>query len=310
MSMITEANTATREYIFPALVNNIWKEVKLLDKLTKKEKRVEGGTRMRTNLEYGTGASGGAYAKTDTLTITPAEISGGAEFPWAHYWAGNSIYIIDELENKGKVQVIDLLVAKMKNIQNTIRDLVETDLFVAQTGNKILSFVDMIEYGTTPIYGGIDRTTLNTWWRGNVTAVNGVLTYAAMETMYNTCSEIPKAPPTLIVTTKALFEYYWKLHLDKVGWLDQNKILETGVVPFGSAEIIYSPKCPTGKMYFINTDHAFLTPHPSDNFAWTGWEDVTAATGQRRLDGRTFWTGNLISDMPASCGVLTGLTTA
>jgi len=292
------------------LVNNIWKENKLLDKLTSKAKKVEGGTQMRVNLEYGTGATAGAYAKTDTLTITPASVIGGAEFPWAYYWAGNSIYILDELMNKGKEQVIDLLVAKMKNIQNTLRLYVETDLFTAQTGNHMLSLVDAIEYGTTPIYGGIDRSTSNTWWRGNVTAVNGVLTYATMETMYNTCTEIPRTPPTLIVTTKALFEYYWNLHLNKVGWLNQNVELEAGVVPFGKAEVMYSPLCPTGKMYFLNLDHIFLTPHPDDNFQWTGWQDVTAATGQRRLDGRVFWTGNLISDMPVSCGVLTGLTTA
>lgn len=308
MAMIAELNAATNVYIMPALINNIWKEFVVLDELTKKAKSVPGGTKMQVNLEYGTGASGGAYAKTDTLTITPSPILGAAQFDWSHYWAGNSIYIIDELQNKGKSQVIDLLVAKMKNIQNKIRDNIETDLFVAQTGNKLLSFVDCIDNATSD-YGGIVRTT-DTWFKANVETGCGALTYLKMESMYNTCAEIPKAPPTLIITTKLLFESYWKLHLDKVGWLNQNANLETAVVPFGKAKLTYSSKCPLGKMYFINTDHLFLTPHPQDNFVFSGWEDVTAATGQRRLDGRVFWTGNLISDMPVSCGVLTGLTAA
>ena len=311
MAMIDELNTATRKYIMPALVNQVWKETVLLDRLTRKERTVDGGTKLRVNLEYGTGASGGSYSKTDVLNITPTKIMGAAEFDWAHYWAGNAIYKLDDLENKGKSQIVNLLVAKMKNIQHQIREDVETDLFAAQTGTKVLSLVDAIKYATTPTYGGIDRSVAGyEWFRGNVTAVGGILTYSVMESMYNTCKEIPHKPPDLIVTTKALFEYYWKLKLDKVGWLNQDANVVSDVVPFGTAELTYSPHCAAGDMWFLNTDHIFLAPNPDDNFEFSGWESVLAATGQRRLDGRVFWTGNLASDMPIANGVLTGLTTS
>jgi len=312
MAIIAELNAATNVYIMPALINNIWKDNNVLERLVKKQKRVDGGTAIRVNLEYGTGASGGSYAKTDVLTIAPSTILGGAEFDWAHYWAGNSIYIIDELQNKGKSQIIDLLVAKMKNVQNTIRYDIETDIFAAAThgvSNKIWSLVDAVKVATTVTYGGLSRAAGSyPWFGGTTTNVGAALSYDKMETMYNTCSEIPKEPPTLIVTTKNIYEDYWKLALDKIGFLGHPESLGANVLPFGSAEVIYNPHVTAGEMWFLNLNHIFLVSHPDDNFVFSGWEDVTASTGQRRLDGRVYWTGGLISDMPISCGVLTGIT--
>jgi len=314
ITAVSELNTATNVYIMPALINNIWKDNNVLERLVKKQKRVDGGTKLRVNLEYGTGASGGSYAKTDVLAITPSEILGAAEFDWSHYWAGNSIYIIDELQNKGKSQVIDLLVAKMKNIQNTIRLKIETDLFVATThgvSNKIWSLRDAIDKTVTATYGGFDRSAVGaTWFAGTVTSRTAALEYSFMESMYNTCTEIPKESPQLIVTTKILYEAYWKLALDMTGFLGRPEAIGANVLPFGKAEVIYNPNVVAGQMWFLNLNHIFLTPHPDDNFVFSGWEDVTASTGQRRLDGRVFWTGGLISDMPISCGLITGLTNA
>jgi len=306
--IITDFNIATRDYFMPALVNQIWKTNTLLDILVSKQKSIGTGRQIVVDLEYGDSMSGGAYTKTDKLDIVPTEALGEATFDWAHYWAGNSIWKFDELQNAGKEQRLDLLKIKVKSMGNKIRRDIAQDLFTTEAAHVSghISSINQAVVEQANVYGGIPRAS-NPWWVPGINATGGALTLAMIEQGLVESSLLSGEPADLIVMSKKLFNYYWKLCTDKTVWNDKSKDPGLEAPPFGKARVIWDANVPDdagvaganhSTMYFLNTDHIFMYSHPQDSFTFSGWTDMTNIEGQRRLDGRIFWTGNLMTDLP------------
>lgn len=306
--IITDLNIATRDYFMPALVNQIWKKNTLLDILVSKQKSIGTGRQIVVDLEYGDSMSGGAYGKTDKLDIVPTESLGEAAFDWAHYWAGNSIWKFDELQNKSKEQRLDILKIKTKAMGNKIRRDIANDLFVTEAAHVAghINSVNQAVVEQANVYGGIPRAS-NAWWVPGTNATGGPLTLFMLENGLVESALLTGEPADLIVMSKKLFNYYWKLCTDKTVWNDKSKDPGLEAPPFGKARVIWDAMVPDdagavganhSTLYFLNTDHIFLYSHPQDSFTFSGWTDMTNIEGQRRLDARIFWTGNLMTDLP------------
>jgi hypothetical protein len=315
--IIEDLNIATRDYFMPALINQIWKKNTLLDILTSKQKSIGTGRQIIVDLEYGDSLSGGAYTKTDHLDITPTESLGQAAFDWSHYWAGNSIWKFDELQNAGKEQRLDLLKIKMKAMENKIRRDIARDLFVTEAAHVSghLTSIQQAIVEQSNVYGGIPRAS-NSWWITGINSTGGALTFDMMERALVESSLITGEPADLIVMNKHLFNYYWKLCTDKVVWNDTKHDPGLEAPKFGNARVIWDENVPSDNgaaganhsyMYFINTSHLFMYSHPQDSFKFSDWTDMTNIEGQRRLDGRIFWTGNVLCDLPQAHYVCSGV---
>lgn len=307
--IISDLNLATNDYFLPALVDQIWKKNTLLDILVAKQKKIGTGRKIVLDLEYGDSMSGGAYNKTDKLDIVPTEMLGQAEFNWAHYWAGNSIWKFDELQNAGKEQRLDILKVKMQAMEKKLRRDIARDLFVTEAAHvdgHIVSVQQAVgEVANT--YGGIPRSA-NSWWVPNVySSTAKPLTFDLLEQALVESALLTGEPADLIVMSKYAFNYYWTLCNNKVVWNDKSKDPGLEAPPFGKARVIWDENVPSdggaaganhSNMYLLNTSHIFMYSHPKDSFTFSGWTDMTNIEGQRRLDGRIFWTGNLMTDLP------------
>jgi hypothetical protein len=303
--VISDFNIMTRDYFMPALVNQIWKKNVLLDILVSKQKKIGTGRKIIVDLEYGDSMSGGPYTKTDKLDIVPTESLGEAEFDWAHYWAGNSIWKFDELQNAGKEQRISLVKTKLKAMENKIRRDIAKELFVESHVADHLNSIHEV-FLQTGIYGGINRAN-NAWWKAPVSTTAAALTFEMLEKGLVESALLTGEPADLIVMNKHAFNYYWSLCTTKTVWNDKAKDPGLEAPPFGKARVIWDENVPDdagaaganhSNIYFLNTNHIFLYSHPKDSFTFSGWTDMTNIEGQRRLDGRIFWTGNIMSDLP------------
>ena len=318
-SVISDLNIATNDYFLPALVDQIWKKNTILDILVGKQKRIGTGRKIVLDLEYGDSMSGGAYTKTDRLDIVPTESLGQAEFDWAHYWAGNSIWKFDDLQNAGKEQRLDILKVKMKAMEKKISRDIARDLFVSEA-NHVPGHINSINQALVEqsnVYGGILRSAANSWWRTPTSATTVSLTFGLLEKSLVESALLTGEPADLIVMNKQAFNYYWKLCTDKTVWNDKSKDPGLEAPPFGKARVIWDANVPDNggvaganisSMYFLNTNHIFMYSHPKDSFTFSGWTDMTNIEGQRRLDGRIFWTGNLMTDLPQAHYTLTSVT--
>ena len=301
---INELNAITSKYFIPKLYDNIFSANALLSRAKSKKwyKKIDGGSQIQVPLAYAQTSSSGWYSGDDTLTVTANEQMTAAVFDWAQSYASINISGEDELKNKGKSQIIDLVKSKVSLAEKTLRDKLSTGLFNdGTTAKAIAGFRAMVAAGNT--YGGIDRTT-NSWFDSNVTAVGGALTLAAMAAAYGDAS-VGDDAPTVIVTTQDIFDDYNAL-LQANQRFSDSKLADGGFqnLLYKGTPVIVDSHCPTGYMYFLNENYIELDVNSKRDFAFSGF---TKPSAQDVKIGQIFWMGALTGSDPRMQAVLTGI---
>lgn len=314
MALVDQINAATRACYLPQM-NQIFTEHPTLKRFIGKGKKIGSGEPIKVPLIYNQTSGGGSYLRTDTIPVVESKILTENHYHWALYQKGNKLNKVDMMLNSGPEAIVNLLSATMETIKEDLQTDIAGDMFTvhatdAACGSDMYSITDYLDYTTHATIGDIDRSVASGYFfRSNLDATGGTLTYDMMANMMNDCSIYGKVFPDLIITTQALWEKYWALTFAKVGMMDSQKSINGTAVKFWDADVIWDANVPSGQMYFINTKHMYLVTHPKDNFTWSGWVDVEETKDRREYEGRVFWTGQLICDKPMSCGLLTGLTT-
>jgi ADP-dependent phosphofructokinase/glucokinase len=94
----------------------------------------DGGERIREILEYGKENSG-TYAANTTMSTTKNDIINAARFTWAAYYGDAIIDLDDKIQNSGDAAMVDIIMAKLKNIEKTIRDTMGAAIYSAAGGD-------------------------------------------------------------------------------------------------------------------------------------------------------------------------------
>ena len=263
-------STTLKNYI-PKLTDNIFSARPLFYALTNGQtiRRISGGTKIVVPVIYGTNSTAGSYAGTDSISTTAQTGISAAEYDWKQYAATVTINGMEEAKNNGEAQIIDLLEGKIFQTQETIIENMNTMFFSDGTGNSSKDMNGLNNLvGTGLTVGGIDATDSdNSWWRstlrnGPADAGAGVLTVAAMATVYNTVS-VGNDQPTIIITDQDEYEAYEALLDGQIRYTDtdvadggfQNLLFKGAPVTFDSDTNL------DGKMFFLNTKYLQLVAH-------------------------------------------------
>jgi len=83
---------------------------------------VNGGVKIVEPLIYGTNGTVGSYSGTDTISLTAQSGITAAEYDWKQYAASIAITGIEEAQNNGEQEVINLLEAKIMQAEESIRE--------------------------------------------------------------------------------------------------------------------------------------------------------------------------------------------
>jgi|TARA_R110000851_G_scaffold96711_3_gene209772 hypothetical protein len=263
-------STTLKNYI-PKLTDNIFSARPLFYALTNGQtiRRISGGSKIVVPLIYGTNSTAGSYAGTDTISTTAQTGISAAEYDWKQYAATVTINGMEEAKNNGEAQIIDILEGKIFQTQETIIENMNTMFFGDGQGNsqKDMNGLNNL-VGTGMTIGGIDATDSdNSWWRstlrnGPADAGAGVLTVAAMATMYNSVS-VGNDQPTIIITDQDEYEAYEALLDGQIRYTDtdmadggfQNLLFKGAPITFDSDSNL------DGKMFFLNTKYLQLVAH-------------------------------------------------
>ena len=263
-------STTLKNYI-PKLTDNIFSARPLFYALTNGQtiRRISGGANIVVPLIYGTNSTAGSYAGTDTISTTAQTGISAAEYDWKQYAATVTINGMEEAKNNGEAQIIDILEGKIFQTQETIIENMNTMFFGDGQGNsqKDMNGLNNL-VGTGMTIGGIDATDSdNSWWRstlrnGPADAGAGVLTVAAMATMYNSVS-VGNDQPTIIITDQDEYEAYEALLDGQIRYTDtdmadggfQNLLFKGAPITFDSDSNL------DGKMFFLNTKYLQLVAH-------------------------------------------------
>lgn len=273
----------------------------------------EGGRYLEAPLSYAKNETVNSIGKGDTVSISDTAFMTVAQYEWK-FVAGSVVrYFTDDSKNKSMQKHISLANSKIDNLRDSMVDKFEEMLFDDGTGNGNLDFNGLGNLvSTSPTssltVGNINQSTYS-WWQNRQKTSSGaasVYLLGDMRNLANTCSEgTMRKFPNIIVTTQDVAELYD----DEV--LEQRSIVNKSS---GDAEflkttwkgipIIWSAKCPSGRMYMLNSQFIALNIDPQINFMATEWKQIP-----NQLDRvmQIVTKGELVTTRRKSLGVLTSI---
>jgi hypothetical protein len=266
----------------------------------------DGGVKIIEPIIMAQNSTVGSYSGYVTISLTAQTGITAAEYDWKQLAGSIAISGIEEAQNSGDSRVLNLLEAKIMQLEMSLQEKLNTMFFANGTGNsgKDWNGLENLVTSTTGTVGNINRATA-TWWQAKVTALGGALTQAAMTTMWNNCS-IGNDTPDGIFTTQALFEKYEALLTPNLRYTDTD-LAKAGFqnLIFKTAPVLWDVHNPAGIVYFLNSKYLTLVGHKDR------WFEQTAFVRPENMDARyaliTAY-GNLTLRNSAKQGKITGAT--
>lgn len=297
------------------IVDNIFAQIPMFEYLRSRGNvmLLDGGERINMPVMHAVNTTAKSYSGYDILDTTPQEGIGNVEFLWRQYSVSVSINGKEQKQVRGRFAVANLLDAKRKQAEMSLADVLNIDIFGAQSGDKLDGLQTLVaDSPSSGTVGGIDRST-QTWWRNQQTsgassasAFDNLLT--KMRNIYNSCNIVSKrfGPPDIFVGTQTVFEGYEGL-VDSQRQYGNERLLDLGFVnlAFKTAGVLFDGDCGSGRMYALNTNTLKLVMHQDAQMTPT---EFVKPSAQDAIVSQILFMGNLIGLNLATNGVITSIT--
>jgi hypothetical protein len=291
------------------IADNVTKNNALLSRLKQRGnvKPFSGGNVILQELSFAENANAGYYSGYETLPVAASDVISAAQYDIKQAACPVTISGLEQLQNAGKEQIIDLLEARMTVAESTMANLIAGGVYSDGTGSggkQITGLNAQVAVDpTTGTVGGIDRATWN-FWRNKIfkaTTTGGAATTAAniQSYMNQLWASLVRGQdrPDLIIMDNAYWGFFMnslqaiqrftgdtdaKLGFVSVKYMDADVVLDGGIGGF----------CPAKTMFMLNTKYIFLRPHSQRNM-------VPLSPGQRYSVNQDAavqilaWAGNL-----------------
>lgn len=309
-----------------SLTDNIFNSRPLLNFLMSngRVRRVNGGISIVEPIIYTEGDTK-SYAEWEVIEVKPVETATAAQYPWRQLVATIAISGLEEAQNNGREQAINLVEAKVMQAEESLKNMLSRQLWAATPAtDDFNSFPFLIDATTTA--GGIDPAT-NDWWKSVVDAVGAVDAAgleAAMSAAFNSASDSGSDRVDAMFGAQDVFEFYESTLTPQVRYTDVTKAnLGFLNLMFKTAPVYFDFDAPAGMLLGLNSKYVGLVIHSERDFAQspftanlsgsTGVGGVSAPAVANALDARiSFITtfGNATVRNRRRCFKLTGIAKA
>lgn len=304
----TDLVTSTyQKYAEKTLRDNIFTSNALLFKIREGGNYVpyDGGQTLLEPIEFQENAGAAAYSGYETLSTSPTQVMTNAEFTVRQYSAPVTISGFEQFANKGEVEVINLLKARMSNAEGTLTGLLNAHMYNTAVGGSDGKQLDGIGImiDSAGIYGNINPTN-ETWWAATEAAYSSALV-DELTTQYLSVSKGSTDKPDLGITTQAVYELLLQ-EVDPVLQLQNTKLGDVGFESFRfrGMDVVYDEDCTSGVFYFINTKYVKLRYHKEMDFHMT---EMQRPVNQDAMTGHIIWYGALTCSARLRNAKLTGI---
>jgi hypothetical protein len=260
------------------LADNVTKNNALLRRLQDRGnvRTISGGTSIMEEITFAENANAGWYTGYDLLPVAAQDVISSAQYFLKQaacpvVWSG-----LDELQNAGKEQMIDLLDGRINVSEATMANLLAAGVYSDGSGaggKQLVGLQAAVPVsGATGTYGGIDR---GTWamWRPYTKTAGAALTSATVQGEFNTAwASLVRGSdrPDLIIVDNFMWGIYLaslqaqqrftnpdsaKLGFPSLQFMDADIVLDGGIGGFAVAKTAY----------FLNTKYLFFRPHADRN---------------------------------------------
>jgi len=279
---LSELVTTTLRNRSGKLADNVTNNNALLYKLGQQGriKPISGGRVITQELSYAENSTYKRYSGYETLDISPSDVFTAAEYNIKQAAVAVSISGLEELQNAGKEQMIELLSSRIENAEDTMKNNISNDIYsdgTADGGKQIGGLQSLVaDDPTSGTVGGINRATYSFWQNyaydattdGGAAATSSNIQGYMNQVYLNTCRGTDKVD--LIVADNNYFKLYLE-SMQTIQRVTNEKMTSAGFMnlKYMNADVVfdggYGGDCPTNHMYFLNTKHLFFRPHRDRN---------------------------------------------
>lgn len=291
--------TLTKKKYIPRLVDAVFNSTPLLAWLKDRQETFDGGYKIVEPLIYDELSGIKSYSYYDTMEYDTSIPITAAEFEPKNV-AGTCIISKDEeLKNMGENQVLKLLDAKMRIVEESMKKNMTTQLLSDGTGNSSKDVTGIAAlFSKTNIYGGIDRNTYS-WWHPQINDNSGTpqtLTEKLMLDAFLSATD-GSDKPDMILTGLNGYKQYYLLVKSRITLYSEGvkKAMNLGfqTLEFQGIPVMYDLSITDSsevKFYFINSKYLTLRAHKAANFTPTKWRPDNDRLAMKQ---EILWTGNL-----------------
>ena len=278
-----DLTSATLERTLTKITDNFFDALPILKVMRAKGKFVDhsGGTMITMPLEYAENETAEWIGRGSTVSIKDNQKVTTAKYDWKFLSGSVVRYMVDEQMNKSEPQIFNLVEKNIKNLEKTLQKKMNTALLQdgSADSNMLEGFKKYItSTPTTGTIGNIDAASYP-FWRNQHAASSGdhtVYLIDDMRTMWDDCSgdSGETDTPQMLVTTKAIKNWYEDEALDSHFYTESNEMADLGIkgCAFKGAPILWSNSCQDDYMYFLNLDYLEIAYTPSKYFEMTDWK--------------------------------------
>jgi len=179
---------------------------------------------------------------------------------------------------------MDLANSKINNLRDSLADKLEEFLFADEATRDSTDplSIDTLASTTpttdTAAVANIDPSTF-TWWQNRQKTATGAASVNLLPDMRNFMNTISESKmrqmPNMIITTQTVSELYD----DEV--VEQRQIVNKTAgdadferTTYKGIPIMWSSRCPSGRMYMMRSDNIGLNIDPDMNFMMTSWKPI------------------------------------
>lgn len=242
---------------------------------------LDGGETIVKELEYAENDTFQFYSGYETLNINPSDVLSAAEFDWKQAACVVTVSGRQMRINSGRNAMINLVGARVKNAEKTMKNNISTSIYSDGTGSSGLEIGGLqllvADDPSTGTVGGIDRANF-AFWRNiafDATTDGGAAATAALIQGYMSDVWVQLVrgsdSPNLIVADSNYFKLFWDslTQIQRITGSDKGtsgfeSLAFSG--PGGTAMVMLDQAAPTDHMYFLNTDFLFWDVHKDANF--------------------------------------------
>jgi hypothetical protein len=259
------------------IADNVTDNNALLKVLSKRGnvKPFSGGNVILQELSFRDNGNTGYYSGYDLLPVAAQDVISAAEYAIKQAAAPVVISGLEELQNSGKEQIIDLLEGRIQVAEASLANLLANGIYSdgSGSGGKQITGLDAaVTVSPTNVYGGIDR---NTWafWQNAVDDDGSAPSSSTIQGIFNGLyARLCRGSdhPDLVIVDNATWATYMASLQANQRFMDADtadlgfptvKYMGSNVVLDGGIE----GNCPANTAFFLNTKYIFWRPHSKRN---------------------------------------------
>lgn len=237
-------------------------------------KTFSGGSTILQELSFRDNGNAGYYSGYDLLPTAAQDVISAAEYQIKQVAVPVVISGLEQLQNSGKEQIIDLLEGRIQVAEASMANLIANGLYSDGTGSggkQITGLNAAVPVTNTNTYGGIDRSTW-TFWKNSVVDTSGITSATIQQSWNGLYANLVRGSdkPDLVVVDNAT----WAMYVNSLQAQQRFTSADSAAAGFTSVKFMQADvvldggvdgNCPANTAFFLNTKYIFWRPHRDRN---------------------------------------------